>query len=105
MKGDMIKFGILYTAGTICSLASSMFLWGPKIQCKKMFDPTRRIVTVIFLSCIIGVVCLIIWYPKWQIIMLLVIIQYCAYFWYTLSFIPFGRTIFCKCFKKAVGDE
>ena len=101
----MTKFGILYCAGTVCSLASSLFLWGPAAQCKAMFDKTRRIVTIIFLSCIAGTVVCIFLYPKPMLIMALILVQYCAYFWYTLSFIPFGRTIFCKCFKKAVGDE
>ena len=63
IKGDMTKFAILYTLGTACSLGSSLFLWGPVAQVKRMFDPTRRIVTCIFLSCIVGVICCIIFYP------------------------------------------
>ena len=111
--GDgIIKFGVIYTLGTICSLGSSMFLWGPARQCKAMFDKTRRIVTIIFLSCIMGVItCLILLafdissgFPYVSVMIALVITQYCAYFWYSLSFIPFGRTIFCKCLKKQVGD-
>jgi hypothetical protein len=29
------------------------------------------------------------------------VVQYGALVWYGLSFVPFGRTLFCKCFKKA----
>ena len=107
LNGRILKFAILYTAGTICSLASSMFLWGPVAQCKSMFDKTRRITTIIFLLCVVGVILSCVFYPKvpLQVILLLVIIQYCAYFWYCLSYIPWGRKIFCRCFKKAVGDE
>ena len=62
IKGDTLKFGIIYTAGTVCSLGSSFFLWGPARQCKAMFDKTRRIVTCIFLSCIVGMIACIIFY-------------------------------------------
>ena len=107
MKGDILKFGIFYTLGTCCSLGSSFFLWGPLAQIKTMFDKKRRITSIIFLSCIVGTIVSCILYPKVpvQAILLFVLVQYCAYFWYSLSFIPFGRTIFCKCFKNAVGDE
>ena len=104
LKGDILKFGIIYTVGTMCSLGSSLFLWGPASQCKSMFDKKRRITTCVFLSCIVGTICCLLFYPQPQLIFALVITQYCAYFWYSLSFIPFGRTIFCKCFKKTVGD-
>ena len=29
VRGAYVKFGILYSAGTILTLASSFFLWGP----------------------------------------------------------------------------
>ena len=64
MKGDILKFGILYTCGTLCSLGSSFFLWGPKAQVKAMFDKTRRITTIIFLTCIAGTITSCILYPK-----------------------------------------
>merc|ERR1719329_964226 len=72
-----------------------------------MFDKKRLITTIVFLSCIVlivtGAVLIALGYPiPPAVILLLVIVQYCAYFWYSLSFIPFGRTIFCKCFKKGV---
>ena len=103
VNGSMLKFAILYTAGTLTSLAASMFLWGPAAQCKAMFDKTRRWTTIIFLSCIVGVVvCCAVPTFKGQVplIMALVFLQFLAYFWYSLSFIPYGRSIFCKCVKK-----
>ena len=42
-------FAVLYSAGTITSLASTMFLMGPCNQLKKMFDPTRLICTIVLL--------------------------------------------------------
>ena len=47
---------MLYTAGTLIALASSMFLWGPAAQCKSWFDKTRRITAIIFFTMIVLVV-------------------------------------------------
>ena len=110
------KFMILYSLGTACALSSSLFLWGPAKQCKSMFDETRRITTIIYLSCIVLVLASCVTFFVWKdengnpklppsIILLLVLFQYIAYFWYALSFIPFGRAMFCKCFKKMTEDE
>ena len=113
MNGSITKFAILYASGTVTSLSASMFLWGPAAQCKAMFDKTRRITTIIFLSCIISIVTICIVFSdialgpfKGQaaVIMALVFIQFIAYFWYSLSFIPYGRQIFCKCLKKNLED-
>mmetsp|Transcript_16986 Transcript_16986/g.28725 ORF Transcript_16986/g.28725 Transcript_16986/m.28725 type:complete len:106 (+) Transcript_16986:131-448(+) len=59
-SGKIIKFAIFYTVGTIASLSSSMFLWGPRSQCKSMFDKTRCATTVIYLLCIAGVIACIV---------------------------------------------
>ena len=111
VKGEYVKFGALYSTGTILTLASSFFLWGPTAQCKNMFDPTRRLVTVIYLSLIgavIGATILAAKNPDFKgsafIIMALIFAQYLAAFWYGLSFVPMGRKIFCKCCKKHFDD-
>jgi ABC-type nitrate/sulfonate/bicarbonate transport system permease component len=36
------------------------------------------------------------------LIVILIVVQCCAYFWYTLSFIPFGRRLAKKLFGKCV---
>ena len=108
-----IRFAILYSLGTTITLCSSLFLWGPKSQCKSMFQPTRRISIIIVLVCIAGVItCACLnslavekgFDRMWVIILLLVLTQSIFYFWYSLSFIPYGRTIFCKCCKKCVNE-
>ena len=108
-SGNVVKFSIFYSIGTLLSLISSLFLWGPVSQCKKMFEKTRIFSTIIVLLCIVGIIaCCVLKqfvFPDKKylgfIILVLVIVQFCAYFWYTLSFIPFGRKVFCKCFQKA----
>ena len=81
-----------------------------------MFDKTRIITTIVLLSAIVCVVtCGILGgvlettdengdtsvNPIFTILVLVgIVVEYCAYFWYSLSYIPYGRKIFCKCFKK-----
>ena len=55
----LIKFFVFYLIGTSCALGSSFFLWGPIKQCKSMFDETRRVVTSIYMGCIVSIITLI----------------------------------------------
>ena len=42
---------------------------------------------------------------KLLIVFLVVMVQFAAGVWYNLSYIPFGRRAFCKCFKSVAGVE
>eukprot|EP00349_Pseudokeronopsis_sp_Brazil_P005492 CAMPEP_0202958294 /NCGR_PEP_ID=MMETSP1396-20130829/2657_1 /ASSEMBLY_ACC=CAM_ASM_000872 /TAXON_ID= /ORGANISM="Pseudokeronopsis sp., Strain Brazil" /LENGTH=174 /DNA_ID=CAMNT_0049676293 /DNA_START=9 /DNA_END=533 /DNA_ORIENTATION=+ len=104
-------FAIFYTIGTVLSLTASMFLSGPLKQLKQMFDKTRIITTLVLLGSILTVLLTGIIAGIMNdevgalgtiIILVGIIVEYCAYFWYSLSYIPYGRTIVCKCFKKGV---
>ena len=101
LNGKILKFAILYFLGTILSLSSSLFLWGPKAQCQSMFDKTRRITTILFMTCITSVlVCIILTIAGHEVhklvFLTLITFQSCIYFWYCLSFIPYGRTVIKK---------
>ena len=99
------KFAILYTVGIILSLLSSFFLFGPMRQLKSMFKKTRIVATLMLL--IVLVFTLVFAFALFDednkahglIIILCVVLEYIALFWYTLSYVPFGRTIFKKCCK------
>ena len=91
-----------------------MFLWGPASQCKSWFHKDRRGTSIVFFSSIALVIVAVClngiamdngFDKMWAVILLLVLVQYCAYFWLCLSYIPFGRKLFCKCCKKTIGDE
>lgn len=43
------RFAVLYTAGNIISLCSTMFLFGPWKQLRSMFEETRRMSTIVYL--------------------------------------------------------
>jgi len=94
--GQTILFAVLYVLGTIISLVGTGFLIGFFRQVKLMFKPVRVIATVVLFASIglvlvgafvlhNGVLCLI-----------FVIIEFLAYTWYTLSYIPYARTAVLK---------
>lgn len=95
VKGNPKPFAISYSIGNIVSLCSSFFLAGPWTQCKKMFAATRAIATFLYLASIATTLFVAYYKPavpgQAAIIVLLVIVQMLALFWYFLSFIPYAR--------------
>jgi len=94
--GQLTMFAVLYVIGTIISLIGTGFLIGFFKQLKLMFKPVRVIATIVFLASIglvfvgafvlgNGILCLI-----------FVFIEYLAFTWYTLSYIPYARTAILK---------
>jgi len=90
------SFAIIYSLGIVISLVGTGFVIGFFRQLKLMFKPVRIIATVVFFASIglvfvgayvlhSGLVCII-----------FVVIEYLAYTWYTLSYIPYARTAVLK---------
>ncbi|KAI0064685.1 SFT2-domain-containing protein [Artomyces pyxidatus] len=99
--GGLTSFAILYGLGTVVSLIGTGFLIGFLKQFKLMFKAVRIIATIVFLASIVlifvgafvldsGILCII-----------FVIIEYLAFLWYTLSYIPYARTAVLKVFGMA----
>eukprot|EP00736_Rhodelphis_marinus_P012182 Rmarinus@m.27508 len=103
--GDPVPFAVCYTIGNLLSLGSSFFLVGPWKQAKRMFEKKRYLATIFYLIAIILTLYVAFDQPcpntglNALIIILLVLVQAAALFWYTLTYIPYGRTAF----KKLVG--
>lgn len=80
-------------------ITRTTFLAGPVTQFKTMTKDTRLIATLFYVS---GMIMTLVAAfalgdnERLQRVLILtgVIVQFCAYFWYTLTFIPFGRRIF-----------
>eukprot|EP00347_Sterkiella_histriomuscorum_P010284 403376892 len=102
--GNVTRFAIPYTFGTILSFCGSFFLSGPLNQLKRMFLRKRIIVTLVCITSIIMTLISAMVIKKPLLVLLFVLIQYCSYFWYSLSYIPYGREIVCKCFKRKVNS-
>ena len=108
------KFAILYSLGNITSMGSTLFLFGPASQCKRMFKRGRFIATTLYLLALVSTLVFCLFFfdsenrPPLQrlIVLLLILLQFCALVWYTLSYIPFGRKIFKKiCFACCCSEE
>ncbi len=74
-----------------------MFLMGPIKQCERMFHPIRLIATLVYLTCI----ALTIFFGAVRKNTILAIVfgvcELIALFWYSISYIPYARTVICKC--------
>ncbi|KDQ60637.1 hypothetical protein JAAARDRAFT_124780 [Jaapia argillacea MUCL 33604] len=99
--GGLGSFAILYGLGTIISLIGTGFLIGFYKQLKLMFKPVRIVATIVFLGAI-GLIFVGAFVLRNDVLCLIfVIIEYLAYTWYTLSYIPYARTAVLKVFGMA----
>ncbi|KAG8748138.1 hypothetical protein FRC10_008871 [Ceratobasidium sp. 414] len=85
--GALTSFALLYTIGIIVSLIGTGFLIGFLKQLKVMFKPVRVVATIVFFATI-GLV----FVGAFVLCIVFVIIEYLAYTWYCLSYIPYART-------------
>ncbi|KAF8412029.1 hypothetical protein HHK36_004589 [Tetracentron sinense] len=91
-----IKFAITFTFGNLLSLGSTAFLIGPKRQVTMMLDPVRIYATAIYLaSIIIALFCALYVHNK-LLTFLAITIEFGALIWYSLSYIPFARSMVSK---------
>jgi Got1/Sft2-like family len=91
------KFGIIYTLGNIVALTATCFLIGPIRQLKIMFKPVRLVAAIIF----IVFMALTLWAgftDRRGSAIIFMCCQSLALIWYSLSFIPYARTIIIKFF-------
>ncbi|KAL6583496.1 hypothetical protein OROMI_005574 [Orobanche minor] len=91
-----IKFGITFSFGNLLALGSTAFLIGPKRQMTMMLDPVRIYATAIyFASIIIALFCAV--YVRNKLLTLLaIVLEFGALIWYSLSYIPFARSMVSK---------
>ncbi|XP_022750817.1 vesicle transport protein SFT2B-like isoform X2 [Durio zibethinus] len=104
-KQRFYGFAICFVAGLTCTLlmlswsvlyGSTAFLIGPKRQVSMMFDPVRIYATAIYLaSMIIALFCAFYVHNK-LLTLLAIILEFGALIWYTLSYIPFARSMVSK---------
>ncbi|KAH9603607.1 hypothetical protein KSS87_015983 [Heliosperma pusillum] len=88
-----IKFALLFTFGNMLAVGSTAFLIGPAEQLRKMFDPVRVYATAVYLGCLLlALICAILIHNK-ILTILAMICEICALIWYSLSYIPFARSM------------
>jgi len=94
--GQTTVFAVLFVIGTIVSLVGTGFLLGFLKQLKLMFKPIRVVATIVFLVSIVLVFIGAFVLSSDVLCIIFVIIQYLAYTWYTLSYIPYARSAVLK---------
>ncbi|KAF8928205.1 hypothetical protein BGZ58_009813 [Dissophora ornata] len=92
-------FAVFFTLGNVVSLLSTTFLIGPTKQIKTMLAPVRRIASIIFIVLIIVTFIVAFTIQSSILCLILCLIQFLALFWYSASYIPYGRAAI----KKIVG--
>ncbi|XP_023252199.1 vesicle transport protein SFT2B-like [Seriola lalandi dorsalis] len=95
-------FAVLYSVGNICALASTMFLVGPCRQLRTMCAKERALATAIMLVCLVLTLCAAFWWKNNGLALLFCVLQFLAFTWYGLSYIPFARDAVIKLFSICV---
>ena len=107
IEGYPVPFAVNYTVGNILALGASWFLCGPRRQFRNMFDQNRKFTSIAYLSCLGGTLAVVFVPLPWAIrlftLILLLITQFCASFWYSLSYVPYGRRTVTRMLKRAIG--
>ncbi|XP_030462799.1 uncharacterized protein LOC115682650 [Syzygium oleosum] len=91
-----MKFGITFTFGNLLALGSTAFLIGPKRQVNMMLDPVRIYATAIYLASIIVALFCALYVRNKLLTLLAIILEFGALIWYSLSYVPFARSMVSK---------
>ncbi|XP_008460846.1 uncharacterized protein LOC103499598 [Cucumis melo] len=100
-----IKFGIAFTLGNMLSLGSTAFLVGPKRQVTMMLDPVRIYATAIYLASMIFALFCALYVHNKLLTLLALILEFGALIWYSLSYIPFARSMVSKVMVACLDTE
>lgn len=93
-SGRIVSFGVLYTISNVCLILASLFLFGPMRQLKGMFSTCHRAcATSTYLVMIALTLYVAIKLHSGWACLFLVILQFMAYIWYTITSIPGGQTL------------
>ena len=68
-----------------------------------MIDPNRRLATAIFIGSMVMTFVSIYLIQSKILTLVFIILQFCSYIWYVLSYIPFGREMCGGCLKRYIG--
>eukprot|EP01017_Pseudomicrothorax_dubius_P016861 TRINITY_DN1905_c0_g2_i2.p1 TRINITY_DN1905_c0_g2~~TRINITY_DN1905_c0_g2_i2.p1 ORF type:complete len:182 (-),score=38.33 TRINITY_DN1905_c0_g2_i2:150-695(-) len=105
IRGEPGRFAICYTLGNVLSLVGTSFLTGPVKQFKNMSDPKRLYTSLTYLGAMILTLVSALYLQKGLLVIIFVIVQFAAYVWYVLSYIPYGQECAKKVFKSAMSSE
>ena len=97
---DVVTYAILFSLSQVISIAGTCFLSTPQGHCKAMKKKHRIIPSIVYFLSIIATIVIAVATQITALVFLFLVIQVVAYYWYTISFIPFGTKIakkLCQC--------
>ena len=97
---NVAAFALIYSLGQCLNIAGSCFLSTPAGHCKDMKKKHRIIPSIVYILSIIITIVVAVATSIKGLVLLFLVIQVIAYYWYTISFIPFGQKILkkmCEC--------
>lgn len=94
---DVVTYALVFSFCQILNIAGSCFLSTPKGHVKAMKKKHRIIPSVVYITSIIMTIVIATATGVKGLTILCVIITTLAYYWYTISFIPYGTKILKKC--------
>ena len=97
ISGNPAPFALKYSLGNILALCSTGFLVGPTAQLNKMMSPWRKGTSAVYLASIVVTLFAALVLRIALLTLLCMLVQFCALFWYCLSYIPWGRRLFTRC--------
>ncbi|OWY98986.1 Vesicle transport protein [Phytophthora megakarya] len=106
VHGNPAPFAIAYTIGNILSICCTTFFVGPWKQIQTMFHSKRRYSAVVYVVFMFLTLLLCFnhhIHHRLLLVLLSVLVQFMALVWYTLSYVPYGRSIALSCCKRALG--
>ena len=102
-----IKLATTLTLGNTLSIGSMMFLVGPTKQCATMCDAQRWVATTVYLSSLALTLVVAFYFHSRLLCIACIVVQYLALAWYSLSYIPYGRSFVLRMLGRvdpAAGD-
>ena len=93
---NVVSFALIYSLGQILNIAGSCFLSTPSGHCKDMTKKHRLIASIVYVASIILTIVIAVATQVKPLVLLFIVIQIFAYYWYTISFIPFGQKMVKK---------
>ena len=101
----MVGFAVLYTCGNLIAIMGTCFLWGFKAQFRAITHKKRAVASSMYFGSMLAtiIVAFKVADPLRKLLLIILLIaQYAAYLWYSLSFIPFARTAVKAVFNRVV---
>jgi|SaaInlStandDraft_6_1057023.scaffolds.fasta_scaffold34056_1 hypothetical protein len=81
-----------YLMGIICAVLSSLFLLGPKRQLQQCMESQRILPVLIFILSTVMAILAVSYTQNLILAVAMVVVQFCAFLWYLLTYIPYGTT-------------